>query len=382
MPPRAIPDRAGVTLRCGRVPFQRPELAPIEDIERYFALSRAARQFSNGGPCHDLLIERAGPLLGGRLVVPVANGSIGLAVALRALVGEPPGDRREILVASFTFAAAAAAIVWCGLVPVFCDVEPAGWHLAPAALDEAIASRGGRVAGILAGATFGTPPAEEQIRGWARIAGEAGVPLIVDSAAAFGVRGVESADAEVFSLHATKPLPVGEGGLVAVRDPRTERRLRILINHGLDETRVAAMAGLNGKLDEWHAAAALAGIDRLAGVIATRQDLAASLRAFLCPLGIAFQRDAAESATQFVPALMPSPKARDEVLLDATAAGVELRTYFSPLHLSPAFAACPRHGELTVTEDLAGRILSLPMANDLLPEEIERIAACVGSRLR
>jgi dTDP-4-amino-4,6-dideoxygalactose transaminase len=281
-----------------------------------------------------------------------------------------------------SLAAAAAAIVWCGLVPVFCDVEPEGWHLSPAELEGALASRGNRVAAILAGATFGTPPALEQSQGWARLAERAGVPLIVDSAAAFGVPGVEVADAEVFSLHATKPLPVGEGGLIAVRELATERRLRVLINHGLDERRVAVMVGLNGKLDEWHAAAALAGMDRLAAVIAARQAHAASLRASLDGLGIVFQRGAAASATQFVPALMPSPLARGEALVEATQAGVELRSYFSPpLHLMPAFDACPRHGQLTVTEDIAGRMLSLPMANDLLPEEIERIAACVGSRL-
>src|SRR3954470_23021714 len=68
------------------VPFQRPALPSPAAIERYFAASRAEGWYSNFGPCHDLLSERAGRILGGRPVVPVSSAGIGLIVALRALV--------------------------------------------------------------------------------------------------------------------------------------------------------------------------------------------------------------------------------------------------------------------------------------------------------
>src|SRR3954464_14587492 len=74
--------------RSCAVPFQRPSLPALADIERYFALSRAEGWYSNSGPCHDLLVERSRALLGDRLVVPVASGGIGLIVALRALMPE------------------------------------------------------------------------------------------------------------------------------------------------------------------------------------------------------------------------------------------------------------------------------------------------------
>ena len=60
--------------------------------------------------------------------------------------------------------------------------------------------------------------------------------------------------------------------------------------------------------------------------------------------------------------------------------GIEIRTYFHvPLHRMPAFAAVQRAGDLAVTEDLAARTLSLPMANDLSEDAIDAIAATLGA---
>src|SRR3954447_23916575 len=143
------------------VAFQRPSLPPIAEIERYFELSRAEGWYSNSGPCHDLLVERSSAVLGGRSVVPVASAGIGLIAALRALVPATADGARQVVLPSFTFAATAAAVVWCGLEPVFCDIEPEGWHLCPERLDEVLLRRRGRVAAVLACAAFGTPPADE-----------------------------------------------------------------------------------------------------------------------------------------------------------------------------------------------------------------------------
>src|SRR3954469_1801481 len=126
------------------VPFQRPSLPSVAEIDSYFALARAEGWYSNSGPCHDLLVERVGDLLGGRPVVPVASAGIGLIAALRALVPASAGGARQVVLPSFTFAATAAAVVWCGLEPIFCDIEAAGWHLCPERLDNLVARRPGR----------------------------------------------------------------------------------------------------------------------------------------------------------------------------------------------------------------------------------------------
>jgi dTDP-4-amino-4,6-dideoxygalactose transaminase len=360
------------------VPFQRPSFPPIDEIEKYFALSRDEGWYSNSGPCHDLLAERASALLGDRRVVPVSSAGIGLIVALRALVADGSGPARQVVVPSFTFAATAAAIVWCGLEPVFCDIETEGWHLCPARLRELLAARDGQVAAVLACSAFGTPPSDEVVRAWRAAADEAGIPLFVDSAAGFGAGPLAAApDAEVFSMHATKPLAVGEGGLVALADDEVAAMVRTLINHGIGEDHQAVVVGLNGKLDEWHAATALAALDSLPNRLARRRDAAAAMRHDLRDSGLRFQALAERSPTQFLPALAPSASRRDEVLARATSLGVELRTYYSPLHLSPAYERCDRGDALVVTTEVAERMLSLPMADDLSEAEQAQVVACL-----
>src|SRR3954452_3635419 len=172
--------------RSFAVPFQRPSLPALTEIDRYFALSRSEGWYSNSGPCHDLLVERSSALLGDRPVVPVASAGIGLIVALRALVPASAGGARQVVLPSFTFAATAAAVVWCGLEPVFCDIEAEGWHLCPARLGEVLAARQGRVAAILACSAFGPPPPDDVAAAWSSAAERWDIPLIVDAAAGFG----------------------------------------------------------------------------------------------------------------------------------------------------------------------------------------------------
>lgn len=364
--------------RSFAVPFQRPSLPSLPEIDGYFALSRAEGWYSNSGPCNELLAERTSALLGNRPVVPVSSAGIGLIVALRALVPVSSGPTRQVVLPSFTFAATAAAVVWCGLEPVFCDIEDEGWHLCPARLHELLAARHGRVAAILACSAFGTPPADAVSAAWRSAAEEWEIPLIVDAAAGLGSYSAgRPPDAEIFSMHATKPLAVGEGGLVALRDEAVAATLRTLINHGLGPDHEPVAVGLNGKLDEWHAATALAGLDRMGGGLAARRAAAAAMRENLSGAGLRFQARADRSTSQFVPALAASAERRTEILEAAASQGVEMRTYYAPpLHVSPAYGASDRSDALSVTADVSGRILSLPMADDFSHAEQAQVVEC------
>jgi dTDP-4-amino-4,6-dideoxygalactose transaminase len=356
----------------------------VEEIERYFEPARDARIFSNGGPCHALLTERVRSFTGGLSCVPVANCTLGLVLTLRALVGRRPPERAEVIVPSFTFAATVNAILWAGCVPVFADVEPEGWHLDPAAVGVALEQREGRVAAILACSTFGTPPPRSISDAWENLAESAGVPLVVDSAAGFGAPGGDGVQlgaqgaAETFSFHATKPFAIGEGGLVTTRDPELAARLVRLTNFGFTADRDVDEPGLNAKMDEWHAATALAMLDRIEVVVKQRAGHAAAVRNALADYEVTFQHGADRGTWQFIPALLPTPEARDEVVEAGRRREVEIRAYFSPaLHELAAYAGLERVGDLEVTRRLSQRIVSLPMANDQTDDEREQIAACV-----
>ena len=363
--------------------FQRPELPPPDDVVAYFAESQDARWFSNFGPCHERLVQRVTRRLpDGVFAVPVANCTLGLMLALRAVTEERDGT--EVLVPSFTFAATAAAIRWAGLTPVFVDVDADHWMLTPAALDAALDERGERVAAVLAGATFGAAPPASVAAAWERSTARAGVPLIVDSAAGFGASNESGValgaigTAEVFSWHATKPFAIGEGGLITTRDERLAERARALANFGFDSGIVVAAPGINAKLPEWACATALAVDDRFDDILLRRRASAARILEELAACDLTPQRSGGQPTWQFVPVLAPDQASRDHIMRATEQDGVELRAYFGvPLHRMPAFAQEPQADELAVTSDLAGRVLSLPMANDLSAEEESAITDAV-----
>ncbi|MDX6597374.1 MAG: hypothetical protein QOE87_1261, partial [Gaiellales bacterium] len=287
--------------------FQAPQLPPVQEVAAYFARAESARWYSNRGPCHELLVERLETFLGGGLrCVPVANATLGLMIALRALV-DRRSPRREVLMPSFTFAAVGNAVVWAGLEPVFVDVEAGSWHVDPGALEAALAARAGRVGAVLAASTFGAPPAAAQRAAWERLAREAGVALLVDSAAGFGATGEDGlplgrqGDAEVFSFHATKPFAIGEGGLVTTTDDELAARLVCLTNFGFEDGVVDADVGLNAKLPEWSAATALAVLDGYDDVLERRRAIAARMLAELAAHGYRRQTGTGAAAWQFVP---------------------------------------------------------------------------------
>jgi dTDP-4-amino-4,6-dideoxygalactose transaminase len=347
-------------------------------VARYYEASEDARWFSNGGPCFDLLSRRLGAYLGGSLVLPVANCTTGLMVAMRAAFGQPGAGRSKVALPSFTFTAGACAVVWAGFEPLFVDVLPDSWQLDPAALDRAL--HGAEVAGVLACSTFGSAPPGAVRSGWREACEVHGVPLVIDSAAGFGSTDEQGlrlgalGETEVFSFHATKPFAVGEGGAIATADPDLLERAAKLVNFGMEPGAVASETpGLNGKCSELQAASALAMLDRYDGVLLRRRATADRVSAAVGDRA-ARQRGSEGSTFQCFQVVLPSAAERATALAGAETLGVQARTYFDPpLHLQEAFGRWAPPVELPVTEDLAGRSLSLPMANDLSAEHVERI---------
>jgi dTDP-4-amino-4,6-dideoxygalactose transaminase len=362
--------------------FQAPRIPPVDEIAAYFARAEDVRRYSNRGPCHELLVERLESFLGGVRCVPVANATLGLMLGLRALAGVGSGRRREVLMPSFTFAATINAVLWAGLEPVFVDVEEHSWHLDPTRLEHALAVRARGVAAVLACSTFGVPPPAAHRAAWEEAARTAGVPLLVDSAAGFGATGDDGqmlgrqGDAEVFSFHATKPFAIGEGGLVTTTSDELARKLTRLANFGLQEGLVDSDVGLNAKLPEWSAATALAVLDGYGDVLTRRRACARRMLAGLADRGYECQTGAEGAAWQFVPVVAPSAAVRSAALEAARRNEIELRSYFSvPLHRMPAFDSVPCVDGLPRTDELAGRALSLPMANDLSVSDMDAIVA-------
>lgn len=367
--------------------FQRPMYPSALEIENYFQQSRDEAWYSNGGPCLEEFSRRLGARVGAA-ALPLANATLALMLGVAALcrrVSSSDSGARRVLIPSFTFPAVVEAVLWNGLEPVFVDVSPDHLHLDPALLADALVEKASSTCLVIAGSSFGTPPPPEVRRAWEHSCAAAGVPLLIDSAAGCGAVAADGVaigaqgDAEIVSFHITKPFGIGEGGAVFSRDPHVIEHVRRLANFGFGTGRqVQELHGSNAKLDEIHAAIGLAVLDEIDARIASRRRAAAAVVRSLGP-GFVPQLGHELGTYQFVSVLAPSACERDRILRDAEGV-VQMRTYYEPLHLHPAFVSIGAHRTLEVTEDISRRILSLPMFDDMTEAECRLICDVVRGR--
>ena len=278
--------------------------------------------------------------------VTVNSATSGLIAALGA-AGVAPGD--EVIVSPLTMSATATAIVVWNGIPVFADVEPDTFTLDPRAVEALITER---TAAILVTDIFGHAGNLDAL---ADIARRHGIVLIEDAAQAPGAlyRGRYAgtvADIGIYSLNYHKHIHTGEGGVCVTRDPVLAERMQMIRNHaegvvgpkGVAD--ISNMIGFNFRLGEIEAAMGIAQLDRLAGLVAGRQDVARRLDdglGDLPGLRVPVVADECTHAYYVYPLLLdrarvPVPKAR---LVEALRAeGVQgLAPAFANLHLLPMY---------------------------------------------
>ncbi|MBB3771673.1 dTDP-4-amino-4,6-dideoxygalactose transaminase [Angulomicrobium tetraedrale] len=314
-----------------RFPFVRPRLPELSEVDKFFEVSRQAGFYSNFGPVSIAFEEDLEAAFFPRTgAVACANCTVGISAALIAARVRGP-----VLVSAFTFPATLAAIRAAGLEPIICDVDAKTGVLD---YDAASTTLGRMKCGaIVAGRPYGI---WSDIGHLGDLARQWNVPLILDNAAGLGVGrhvverySVEEAF-EVFSLHATKPFSVGEGGVVV--GPRAfENDIRSALNFGLwSAGTVEIGSGFNGKMDELTASMARAVFAGLAVRVDERQSSArhfnrlaqaAGLQTF-CAVG-----EEESSPWQCFPVTLPSHLSVEEVVAKCHAAGLQIRRYYYPL---------------------------------------------------
>lgn len=379
--------------RSWAVPFNRPDVPPAAAVADALRDALASGCLTKGPQLAAFERETAATI-GVSNVVGVSSCTTGLMLVLQAISGlaagcaSPEGRRRacsaaagrtQVIVPSFIFLAAPAAVRWAGFEPVFVDVDPQTFTLAPEAARQALSPR---TAAILACHTFGCPC---DVEGLAAVADGAGVPLVIDAAHGLGStaggRQVGPGGlAQVFSLSPTKLVVAGEGGLVATDCPCLAEAVRTGREYGNDGAYGCERPGVNGRLPELSAALGRASLARLQRTAAARREAAAAYIDSLTAVpGIHFQRipdSCGSSWKDFSIQVRPAAGISRDGLRDAlTAAGIETRAYYDPpCHRMKAFRSCAA-GALSVTEDLAGSLLALPMGGHVSPAVAERVAA-------
>ncbi|MBA3758511.1 DegT/DnrJ/EryC1/StrS family aminotransferase [Candidatus Saccharibacteria bacterium] len=367
-----------------KLPFIKPffpsssELA--EDLERI----HKNNYYTNNGPIYFEFKEAVEKYLGqGVHAVVLNNATTALLLAIKAIC-EPPYSKKYIALPSFTFPAGPLAVDWCGYEPIFFDVEKSSAQPSIDSFNNLHAKYDKQLAGILIVNNFGIGNAE--ITKWEELSRRYKLPLIIDSAPGFGsvypdgtLLGAHG-NCEIFSLHATKPFGIGEGGLVTTRDADLASRIESLKNFGFDQDKLTTTQGMNGKITEFDCAIGLRILRDFDSVLNKRRLVYRRYEENLKNADVAFLPHAASASIQFATIVINS-YARNLVLNKLSDGGIEARTYYAPaVHKHPYFRNNLRT-ELLNTEEFSEQVISLPVHYDLSFDKVDEICSIIRSCL-
>jgi dTDP-4-amino-4,6-dideoxygalactose transaminase len=363
---------------AARIPVLRPQLPRAQALLAYLERIDAQRVYANFGP---LVLEFERRLVGhfrqpeGALV-SASSGTAALVAAILAGAGRATAARPLALMPAYTFVATAVAAEQCGFQPALADVDALTWALDPDRLrDDPLLARAGVVIVV---APYGR--AFDQAA-WAAFARDTGVPVVIDAAAAFEALGEDPGRSfgpvpVVVSFHATKSFATGEGGAVVCTDIAFVERAGQALNYGFSGSRESRMPSTNGKMSEYHAAVGLAELDAWPHKQRRMHAVADQYRRQLAARGLAAGLVAApEISSSYVlwHAADAAEAAAVRRAFDRNDIGYRL-WYGDGLARQPHFASAPS-GSLDHTDAIAARLLGIPTAPDLGPDEVARVVA-------
>lgn len=327
---------------------------------------------TNNGP----LVRKLESALKDYLQVPYlllcTNGTIAIELALHAA----GAAGRRIITTPFTYVATISAPLWIGCEVVFADIDPETLTINPEKIGE-----------LLTDDTFAILPVDVygHCCNFSEIAKVAGsVPVIYDAAQAFGSKFhgkslFEFGDYSTCSLHATKTLHTFEGGFIVCKSEAAYKRLDLLRAFGHKGDTHFSL-GTNAKMSEIHAAMGLSLLSFFERAREERKKLTEIYDSLLAWEHVRKPcvPDGFESNYAYFPVIFESEKALLNILRKLASRSIHPRRYFYPcLTQLPYLHAqsCP------VAEDIAKRILCLPLYAGLSPDTVDEIASVVNQNL-
>lgn len=356
------------------IPFV--DLAAQQDRLRSEIEAGIARVLAHGqyilGPEVAELEERLAAYTGAAHCISCANGTDALQVALMAL-GVGPGD--EVITPSFSYIATAEATVLLGAKPVYVDIDPVTYNVAPEAIAAAITPR---TKAIIPVSLYGQPADYDAINA---IAARHGIPVIEDGAQSFGAsfKGRKSGNLTTIgctSFFPSKPLGCyGDGGAIFTSDPELGKVIRQIARHGQEKRYYHGRVGVNSRLDTLQAAILLPKLAILDDEIAARQRVAEAYDAALAALGLTTPTvitDRSSAWAQYTVRVQD----RDAVQARLKDAGIPTAVHY-PLPLNRQPAVADSSVDLPNGERAAAEVMSLPMHPYLGDQQVSEICTAL-----
>ncbi|MBN2237613.1 MAG: DegT/DnrJ/EryC1/StrS family aminotransferase [Bacteroidales bacterium] len=335
------------------------------------------------GPAVNEFASNLASYLGAKHVIPCANGTDALQVAMMAL-DLKPGE--EVITTTFTFIATAEVIALLGLTPVLVDVLEDTMNIDPEAIRNAITPK---TKAIVPVHLFGQCANMDEIMA---IAEEHQLFVIEDNAQAIGANytfknGTTKKAGTIGHIGCTSFFPsknlgaYGDGGAIFTNDDQMAEQMRIVVNHGMNVRYYHDFIGVNSRLDSIQAAILKVKLPHLDDFARARNYAAnyynnafANCEKIITPVTATFTDHVFHQYT-----LVLNGVDRDGLQKHLSDKGISNAVYYPvPLHQQKAYRdERYQDGAFPVAEKLSANVISLPIHTELTDEQLKFITDSV-----
>lgn len=349
------------------IPVTKPFSPPISEYNKLLEGIWERNWFTNNGPLVNELEFQLKTYLDVPHLLYLNNGTIALQIAIKAL-----NLKGEIITTPFTYVATTSSIVWEGCTPVFVDIDAQTLNIDSNKIERAITPN---TSAILATHVYGNPCDIDAIQ---KIANKHNLKVIYDAAHCFGTKYKGKSvftygDISTTSFHATKLFHTIEGGAVFTMNPEVLKKMEYMRNFGHEGPEHFAEVGINGKNSEFHAAMGLCNLKYIEDIKQSRESQSKLYTQKLLNKDIKFIRinPYCEFNFAYYPIILESEQYLNKVVAELEANMVKPRRYFYPsLNTVDIYRT---GGKLEVSQNIAKRVLCLPLYYSLSIEEIDFI---------
>lgn len=330
------------------------------------------------GPEVEELEEKLAAYTGSVHCISCANGTDALQIALMAL-GVGPGD--EVIMPGFSYIATAEVVALLGGRPVYVDIDPATYNIAPAAVEKAITKR---TKVIIPVSLYGLCADFDIIN---EMAARHDIAVVEDGAQSFGAnyKGRQSgnlSDIGCTSFFPSKPLGCyGDGGAIFTNDDSLATTLRQIARHGQDRRYHHIRVGVNSRLDTLQAAILLPKLEILDDEIERRNQVADRYNGLMTDAGVMTKPAVIQDLTSAWAQYTLRVQKRDAVQEQLRKDGIPTMVHY-PLPLNRQPAVSDAQALLPHTDEAAETVMSLPMHPYLSSGDQDKIVEALARAIK
>ncbi len=321
--------------------------------------------------------------LGVKHVIPVANGTDALQIALMA-ADLKPGD--EVITPSYTYIATAEVIALLNLTPKFIEVDPQTFTIDVNKLEEVVTEK---TKAIIPVHLYGQCANMQPILDFAK---KHNLTVIEDTAQAINAEhyfedGSMKKAGCIGHMGTTSFFPsknlgaFGDGGAMFTNDDDLAAKIRMIANHGQKVKYQHDIIGCNSRLDTIQAAILDIKLKHLDSYIHARQYAAGYYDAAfqnVDQLTVPFRAKHSNHTFHQYTMVVDTQEHRDGLMKHLNENGVPSNIYYPiPIHKQKGFQQYQVNTDLSLTEDLCSRVISLPMHTELTDEQLDKITNTV-----